>query len=105
MILAAGPEGPQVIHIDSLCNECGNCGVFCPYGGLPYRDKFTFFTRPEDFKNSANPGFLPLGEGRFRLRLDGRSLDWGPGEGPPALRRAIAIAGAALKEFGPLIGE
>jgi putative selenate reductase len=103
--LSAGPEGRQVIHIDSLCNECGNCGVFCPHGGLPYRDKFTFFSLPEDFDGSANPGFLPLGEGRFRLRLDGRLLDWGPGEKPgsPALGRAIGIAERALKKYGPLI--
>jgi putative selenate reductase len=93
-----------VIHIDALCNECGNCGVFCPYGGLPYRDKFTFFSLPEDFAGSANPGFLPLREGRFRLRLEGHTLDWGPGEGTgsPALDRAVAAAGAALKEYGPL---
>ncbi|MDR3173375.1 MAG: putative selenate reductase subunit YgfK [Treponema sp.] len=103
--LAEGPALRQVIHIDSLCNECGNCGAFCPYGGLPYRDKFTFFSLPEDFEGSANPGFLPLGEGRFRLRLEGRPLDWGPGEipGSPALGRAIGIAGAAMKEYGPLI--
>jgi putative selenate reductase len=100
----AGLGRRQVIHIDALCNECGNCGVFCPYGGLPYRDKFTFFSLPEDFEGSANPGFLPLGRGRFRLRLEGHTLDWGPGEDPgsPALERATAIAGAALKEYGPL---
>jgi putative selenate reductase len=105
--LGEGPAGRQVVHIDSLCNECGNCGVFCPYGGLPYRDKFTFFSLPEDFEGSANPGFLPLGEGRLRLRLDGRLLDWSPGDRPgsPALDRAVGIAGAAMKEYGSLIGE
>ena len=36
-IIAAGQ--PQVIHIDGMCNECGNCGVFCPHTGLPYKDK------------------------------------------------------------------
>ncbi|MBQ6903280.1 MAG: hypothetical protein IJQ26_02060, partial [Lachnospiraceae bacterium] len=48
----------QIIHMDGMCNECGNCGVFCPYDGRPYTDKFTVFTSAEDFENSRNPGFL-----------------------------------------------
>jgi putative selenate reductase len=52
-----------------MCNECGNCAVFCPHAGKPYRDKFTIFSNGEDFKNSENPGFLKTGEGVFLLRL------------------------------------
>ena len=48
----------QIIHMDGMCNECGNCAVFCPYDGRPYTDKFTVFTSAEDFENSRNPGFL-----------------------------------------------
>ena len=29
----------QIVHIDDLCNECGNCATFCPTSGRPYRDK------------------------------------------------------------------
>ena len=29
----------QIVHIDSLCNECGNCEAFCPHDGAPYREK------------------------------------------------------------------
>ena len=49
---------PQLIHIDGMCNECGNCGFFCPYMGLPYKDKFTVFWSEEGFKDSDNKGVL-----------------------------------------------
>ncbi|MCL2496782.1 MAG: putative selenate reductase subunit YgfK, partial [Clostridiales bacterium] len=59
----------QVLHIDGLCNECGNCGVFCPHEGKPYRDKLTLFWTEEDFYNSANPGFFTSAPGRYIIRL------------------------------------
>jgi putative selenate reductase len=63
----------QVVHIDRICNECGNCAVFCPHGGLPYRDKFTVFKTGEDFAESDNPGFLLTGEKHFKVRLEDKS--------------------------------
>lgn len=48
----------QILHLDALCNECGNCATFCPYDGKPYKDKLTLFTTKEDFKNSTNDGFI-----------------------------------------------
>ncbi|SCK04360.1 Glutamate synthase [NADPH] small chain [uncultured Clostridium sp.] len=50
----------QVLHIDGMCNECGNCGIFCPHDGNPYKDKFTIFWSEVDFNNSENKGFLML---------------------------------------------
>ena len=61
----------QIIHIDFMCNECGNCETFCPYNSAPYLDKFTYFIYKEDFVNSKNPGFWPGEEGEIHLRLDG----------------------------------
>ena len=61
----------QVIHIDAMCNECGNCEMFCPYSGAPYKDKLTYFSYEEDFNDSENNGFLPLVGDRVLLRLDG----------------------------------
>ena len=61
----------QVIHVDGMCNECGNCAVFCPYAGKPYRDKFTLFWSEDDFEASENEGFLRVGPDSVRLRLDG----------------------------------
>jgi len=48
----------QILHLDALCNECGNCATFCPYDGKPYKDKLTLFTMMKDFKNSKNNGFI-----------------------------------------------
>jgi putative selenate reductase len=58
----------QILHVDALCNECGNCATFCPWDGKPYRDKLTIFASAEDFRNSTNPGFF-LNAGRGLLRL------------------------------------
>ena len=49
---------PQILHMDGMCNECGNCGVFCPHAGNPYREKITLFWDMESFWNSQNKGFL-----------------------------------------------
>ena len=62
---------PQIVHLDSMCNECGNCEVFCPYTSAPCFDKFTLFTFEEDFISSENAGFLLLPDGSFRVRIDG----------------------------------
>lgn len=48
----------QILHLDALCNECGNCAQFCPWRGKPYKDKLTVFSLQQDFDNSTNPGFL-----------------------------------------------
>ena len=60
----------QILHLDGLCNECGNCETFCPYQGKPYKDKFTLFWTEEDFENSSNDGFfIEKGNGsNIRLR-------------------------------------
>ncbi len=47
----------QIVHIDSMCNECGNCEVFCPYESKPYKDKFTLFFDEKAMKDSTNDGF------------------------------------------------
>ena len=48
----------QIIHLDGLCNECGNCATFCPHNnGKPFLDKLTVFVNKEDFENSKNVGF------------------------------------------------
>lgn len=49
---------PQIVHIDGMCNECGNCAVFCPYIGKPYTDKITLFWNRESFADSKNKGFM-----------------------------------------------
>jgi putative selenate reductase len=99
----AGSSAHQVVHIDRMCNECGNCAVFCPHGGMPYRDKFTVFKNGEDFADSENPGFLPLGEKLFRLRLEDKSvLDRAAGEGGVP-RNYVELIGAIMKDYAYLL--
>ena len=62
-VAVPGMRQRQIVHVDGMCNECGNCAVFCPYDSQPYRDKFTLFWSREDFDHSENPGFLPQGGG------------------------------------------
>lgn len=66
-----GSSTPQIIHIDDLCNECGNCTTFCPWAGEPYKDKFTYFSKEEDFNDSDNSGFTELDKGTFKIRYNG----------------------------------
>ena len=61
----------QVIHVDGMCNECGNCAVFCPYsGGRPFKDKLTLFWAREDMNDSTNDGFAMVDDGFF-VRYEG----------------------------------
>ena len=65
------PDGRrEVMHIDRLCNECGNCRSFCPYASAPYLDKFTFFEDAQSFDVSTQKGFLILDDHTVRVRLD-----------------------------------
>lgn len=59
----------QILHVDRMCNECGNCMSFCPYDSAPYKDKFTLFNSIEDFNDSENMGFVVLDENTVRVRL------------------------------------
>ena len=47
----------QILHVDALCNECGNCGLFCPYEGEPFRGKPSLFGSKEKLAASHNAGF------------------------------------------------
>ncbi len=64
----------QIVHVDGLCNECGNCTTFCPHAGRPYKDKVTTFWTHEDFEESTNVGFLAKAEGGYTVRLPGGTV-------------------------------
>ncbi len=61
---------PQMLHVDGMCNECGNCAMFCPHIGKPYKDKVTLFGSREAFYDSENKGFAFLGDGRLLVRSE-----------------------------------
>ena len=69
--IAGFHDQAQIVHLDAYCNECGNCGTFCPYNGNPYLDKLTIFSMDADFENSANPGFY-ASNGDMKLRFGGQ---------------------------------
>ena len=93
----------QILHMDGMCNECGNCAVFCPYNGKPYRDKFTLFWSEEDFANSENEGFLITGKDRVKLRLDGKMQTVGIDELDNVSADAAAVIRTVIREYGYLI--
>ena len=113
----------QILHLDALCNECGNCATFCPYDGEPCKDKLTLFATIEDFKNSTNNGFivtgslgsqlitLRLNDNLWKLKLDkdGKLIpvdyehpkDYDVKE----LKKASAIINTVLKDYNYLISS
>jgi hypothetical protein len=81
----------QIIHLDALCNECGNCEVFCPLQGKPHAGKLTLFEDEESFLDSKNPGFAICRDMRLFVREPS-----GAGSNP-AVRNAIDSAISAIK--------
>ena len=67
IVLADGRR--QIVHIDKMCNECGNCTHFCPYASEPCHDKFTVFQTKQDMDESTNAGVLFLGGDRVLVRM------------------------------------
>ena len=59
-----------------MCNECGNCAIFCPYDSAPYKDKFTMFHTQDDVDESENSGFMITGDGAV-IRLNGEVFSVG----------------------------
>ena len=100
------PDGRhQILHVDAMCNECGNCAVFCPYDSAPYKDKFTLFHDAAGFDESpSNNGFLPLGEKRVLVRCGDKVAEYdlaGDTDLPADLEVFILTV---LRNYGYLIG-
>jgi len=109
----------QILHVDYLCNECGNCGIFCPWRGEPFRGKPTLFNARSALDASKNAGFAfsgPVAAGA-RPALVYRAAYGGParelpyaewtaaasaGAGPE--RALLALAGTVLTEHPYLAG-
>ncbi len=61
-------EEHQIATFVDFCNDCGNCDVFCPEDGGPYRVKPRFFGSREGWEHGR-----PL-DGLFVQRRGGRDL-------------------------------
>ena len=98
-----GMRERQIVHIDGMCNECGNCAVFCPYEGRPYKDKLTLFWSREDFDSSENEGFLPEA-GMMLVRLDGEVASFDVDDPSCGLPEGIRLTiKAVLDSYGYLL--
>lgn len=64
-----GLDMNQIVHVDYMCNECGNCQSFCPYDSAPYKDKFTLFANAKDFEDSTNQGFMVLDKDTKKVKV------------------------------------
>ena len=74
--IAMADGSHQILHVDKMCNECGNCTQFCPYASEPCHDKFTLFQTAEDMEDSHNAGVLFLEGGKVRVRLAGAPREY-----------------------------
>ena len=93
-IRVPGMEKHQIIHVDYMCNECGNCRSFCPYDSAPYLDKFTLFADENDMDDSRNQGFAVLDKDQVKckVRFFGETSVWTKGDEtriPEALQKLM----------------
>ena len=82
----------QIGSFADFCNECGNCDVFCPEDGGPYRIKPRFFGRLQDFEQQPELDgfcFVATQQGDcLHARVDGRAFSLAR----PAARTRAAIS-------------
>jgi putative selenate reductase len=50
-------QARQIIHVDDLCNACGDCATFCVHHGKPYWDKPRLFLNESDFARESDNAF------------------------------------------------
>ncbi|MGD8792377.1 MAG: putative selenate reductase subunit YgfK [Anaerolineae bacterium] len=65
----------QIVHVEDLCNLCGNCATFCVHQGKPYADKPRLFLDEGDFQAEDDNAFYiegPAEAAILRRREDGR---------------------------------
>ncbi len=105
-IAVPGMDRHQVIHVDYMCNECGNCKSFCPWASAPYLDKFTLFANEADMENSKNQGFVVTDRkaGACKVRLLGKMMDYTAGTTRPEIPEGLAkIMDTVIRDYSYLI--
>ena len=101
-----GMERHQIIHVDYMCNECGNCKSFCPWDSAPYLDKFTLFANEKDMEDSKNQGFVVLDRetGVCKVRLQGKVTDYVAGTASDVVPEGIAkIIGTVIRDYAYML--
>lgn len=105
-ITVPGMEKHQIIHVDYMCNECGNCKSFCPYDSAPYLDKFTLFANEADMENSENQGFTVCDRNTItcKVRYLGNMYTWKETDASSEIpENLLNIIKAVCREYSYLI--
>jgi putative selenate reductase len=115
-IMPAAPDeaSAQILQIDTLCNECGNCGSFCPWEGEPWRDKAALFASARALAASSKAGFAIASDRGLSWRtardtaVMSLPLDaWYAFAGPldPASLRMLSMARRVLRDHPYLLAQ
>lgn len=106
VIRVPGMAKHQILHIDNMCNECGNCRSFCPYDSAPYLDKFTLFASEETMADSENQGFAVLDRDEMicRVRYLGNLITWKKGEDAGLPEGICRLMETVCRDYGYLLG-
>lgn len=105
-LVVPGMDKHQIIHVDYMCNECGNCKSFCPWDSAPYLDKFTLFANEKDMENSKNQGFTVLNPetGACKVRLQGKVMDYTSGIASEEVPEGIGnIISTVIKDYAYML--
>ena len=68
------PDRQQYLVLTELCNECGNCLVFCPEEGDPAMIKPRLFTDAAVYEERGGQGFLLDGGHITAARADDETV-------------------------------
>lgn len=70
-------QSKQIIHIDALCNSCGNCETFCVYNDAPSKSKLTFYNLEADYRDGNINAFMVMDKNIMscKIRIGGASKD------------------------------
>lgn len=64
-------ENIQIANFADACNECGNCDIFCPEWGGPYKLKPRFFSSAISYQAGQKLDGFVVTPGRMVGRIDG----------------------------------
>lgn len=100
-----GMTKTQIVHVDYMCNECGNCRSFCPYASAPYLDKFTLFANETDMADSRNDGFTVYDKDSLscKIRFLGNESTWQKGQATNVPEGLLRVIEAVCSDYAYLL--